>query len=293
MEKLEKIVNKYMKYPGIYAIININNNKCYVGSSKNVYSRCILHLNHLSKNKHHSIFLQRAYNKYGKENFKIILLAKCPDEKLYLEKLENKFIQILNSEYNILKSAYRNYNCKGSPKITEAQVTDIIGEYRNNIKTTYKIIAEKYNVAPSTVHVIIRGNNWKNVKGITSNISKNRTHNFNIDDIKVIANSYNSGRSPRYIATEIFNDITKTSSICKMVKGVSYKEYSYLFNKSISYIGQRSRNGKNNNKYSEQDIFNIANLYNKGMNCNKIGRELFNDYKAGNLIAAIARGFIL
>lgn len=290
MEKLEKIVDKSMKYPGVYAILNTTNNKCYVGSTKNVYTRTSLHLSHLFKNKHHSITLQRAYNKYGKDAFKIILLAKCPDEKFYLEKLENKFIQILNSEYNILKSAYRNYNCKGSPKITETQVIDIITEYQNNTKITYKIIAEKYNIAISTVHAIIRGNNWKNIKGDISNIPGNRTYNFNTDEIEVIANLYNSGRSSRYIATEIFNDITKTSAICKMVKGVSYKEYSYLFDKSISYVGKRSRNGKNKNKYSEQDIINIAELYNKGVNCNKIGRELFNDHKAGNLIAAITRG---
>lgn len=290
MEKLEKIVNKSMKHPGVYAIINKVNNKCYVGSSNNVYTRYILHLNHLSKNKHHSIILQRAYNKYGKENFKVILLAKCPNEKLYLEKLENKFMQILNSEYNILKSAYRNYNCKGSPKITEAQVIDIITEYQNNTKITYKIIAEKYNIATSTVHAIICGNNWKNVKGDISNIPRNRTYNFNTDEIEVIVNLYNSGRSSRYIATEVFNDITKTSAICKMAKGVSYKEYSYLFNKSISYVGQRSRNGKNKNKYSEQDIINIAKLYNEGVPCNKIGRDLFNDNKAGNSLAAITRG---
>lgn len=54
---------------GIYAILNIINNKVYVGSAKNFKYRWQIHISRLAKNKHHSEHLQAAWNKYGQNNF--------------------------------------------------------------------------------------------------------------------------------------------------------------------------------------------------------------------------------
>lgn len=54
---------------GIYCIFNIVNNKVYIGSSSNLYRRCKQHLSELKNNKHPNKHLQRAFLKYGKENF--------------------------------------------------------------------------------------------------------------------------------------------------------------------------------------------------------------------------------
>jgi len=53
----------------IYRIVNIKNNKQYIGSAIDYNRRKRNHLNLLNKNKHHSIKLQNSYNKYGKESF--------------------------------------------------------------------------------------------------------------------------------------------------------------------------------------------------------------------------------
>ena len=54
---------------GIYKIINNITKDCYIGSSINLHNRKSRHFKDLSKNKHHSIILQRAVNKYGIDNF--------------------------------------------------------------------------------------------------------------------------------------------------------------------------------------------------------------------------------
>lgn len=53
----------------IYKIINKENNKFYIGSSFNIEKRKNAHFNALRNGKHHSIHLQRAYNKYGEKAF--------------------------------------------------------------------------------------------------------------------------------------------------------------------------------------------------------------------------------
>ena len=80
---------------GIYMILNTYNNKCYIGSTKNFYTRKQKHFRLLVLNKHHSNHLQKAYNKYGKDKFTFIVLEECEIEKL-LEK-EVFWINLKNS----------------------------------------------------------------------------------------------------------------------------------------------------------------------------------------------------
>lgn len=59
---------------GIYAIENIYNNKLYVGSSINIEKRWNRHRKDLVKNRHHNIFMQRSYLKYGDDCFVYFVL---------------------------------------------------------------------------------------------------------------------------------------------------------------------------------------------------------------------------
>lgn len=54
---------------GIYKITNLINGKIYIGSAISLYKRAYNHFISLRDQKHHSIKLQRAFNKYGIENF--------------------------------------------------------------------------------------------------------------------------------------------------------------------------------------------------------------------------------
>ena len=66
--EIEKIEN--LKLKGIYSITNINDNKIYIGSTfKSFIGRFKQHYNKLNQNKHPSLYLQNAWNKYGENNF--------------------------------------------------------------------------------------------------------------------------------------------------------------------------------------------------------------------------------
>lgn len=52
----------------IYQIRNKNNNKIYIGSTKNFHKRKLRHINDLRNNKHHNIYLQRCWNKTKNES---------------------------------------------------------------------------------------------------------------------------------------------------------------------------------------------------------------------------------
>lgn len=81
---MDKVKNK----SGIYQIINIVNNKRYIGSSNNLLARKKQHFVTLKQNKHHCIYLQNAYNKYGKENFKFEIIFYCDvSEIIYYEQM--------------------------------------------------------------------------------------------------------------------------------------------------------------------------------------------------------------
>lgn len=84
---------------GIYAIRNTTNNKQYVGSSANIRIRQKLHVNVLIRNKHHSIVLQRAWNKYGRDAFEFQILEEVNVEDLLVR--EQFYIDNHKPEYNI------------------------------------------------------------------------------------------------------------------------------------------------------------------------------------------------
>ena len=84
---------KKNKNCGIYFIRNKINNKIYVGSSKNLYNREKEHFSDLRKGKHHNIYLQRAYDKYGekyygemKDGIKAIGIYLKEKERIFLKK---------------------------------------------------------------------------------------------------------------------------------------------------------------------------------------------------------------
>lgn len=86
---------------GIYKITCTKNNQCYIGSSVNIKHRWLQHLSALRKNEHHSIYMQRSFNKYGEESFKfeIIHIMKDYDEIL-LRQLEFYYINKYRSKFN-------------------------------------------------------------------------------------------------------------------------------------------------------------------------------------------------
>lgn len=95
-----------IKNCGIYEIINIFNNKRYVGSSKNLYQRHQKHFSMLRHKKHDNCYLQNSWNKYGENNFEFNIIEYCKETDLRVR--EQYYIDNLNSEYNITREVIRN-----------------------------------------------------------------------------------------------------------------------------------------------------------------------------------------
>lgn len=84
---------------GIYRIINRLNEKSYIGSSQNISRRWYLHRAALRRNRHHSVYLQRAWNKYGEAAFEFELIRLADPSQLLIE--EEKAIVEFQPEYNV------------------------------------------------------------------------------------------------------------------------------------------------------------------------------------------------
>ncbi len=143
----------------IYSIVNKINCATYIGSTNgNVKYRWQRHRTDLNHNRHHSIFLQRAWNKYGKNNFKFIILKEVDnlellnEEQKFLDDRRNNFPSNLN--YNICWNARncegRNVSEKTKEKLRIANKGKIVSDetkikisegWERNSKKTYKLIS--------------------------------------------------------------------------------------------------------------------------------------------------------
>lgn len=106
--------------PVIYQIRHLASGRVYVGSALNVRNRWKKHRSDLRLGKHHSIYLQRAWSKYGSDafTFEIIeLVARVED----LASREQYWIDILHAShnqygYNIAPRARTNLDVRHTPE---------------------------------------------------------------------------------------------------------------------------------------------------------------------------------
>jgi group I intron endonuclease len=80
--------------PGIYKITSIASGKIYIGCASNVRTRINGHLYDLRRNKHHNSYLQKAWIKYGEENFVFEIVEKCDINDLHAK--EHYWVNELN-----------------------------------------------------------------------------------------------------------------------------------------------------------------------------------------------------
>lgn len=108
---------------GIYKITCTTNQKIYIGSALNLRRRYRVHFGALKQNKHHSVTLQRAFNKYGADAFifEVLELILLPElltarEQYWLDKFQS-----FNPHkgYNIAPNAGSSLGIKHSPEYSE------------------------------------------------------------------------------------------------------------------------------------------------------------------------------
>lgn len=86
-------------------IVNLVNNKFYVGSSNDIYRRWREHRTRLNCQRHDNPYLSKAWTKYGQRSFKFILVEQCNVKDLI--DIEQWYLDNLICEYNIRSQADR------------------------------------------------------------------------------------------------------------------------------------------------------------------------------------------
>lgn len=97
----------------VYKITCKTNGKFYIGSTNDLIKRRIIHRFELKFGRHANKFLQTDFNLHGDENFvfKVVERVSSLVNRNDLYKLEQKYMDELNPEYNIVrKVTYRNSN---------------------------------------------------------------------------------------------------------------------------------------------------------------------------------------
>lgn len=104
----------------VYGIVNLVNDKIYIGQTvQDVALRIKQHKWELRSNKHTNLHLQRAYDKYGEDNFFFAPLLECASDKL--DYYEQEYIQKFkaldkNYGYNLETGGNKNKKLAKSTK---------------------------------------------------------------------------------------------------------------------------------------------------------------------------------
>lgn len=111
---------------GIYKITCNTNYICYIGSSKELYSRLAVHISHLRSNVHHSMYMQRCFNKYGEKYFSIEIIEYCENDEKLLRERELFYMHMFNCKFNSASPIYYSHSPEVCKKIS------------NTLKNKYK-----------------------------------------------------------------------------------------------------------------------------------------------------------
>ena len=115
---------------GIYCIENIQTNKKYIGQSVSIEDRWSKHMSELNNGLHHNDYLQKAWNKYGKESFNFTVLEYCDIDKL--NDRERYYI-----EYYDTMNRDKGYNLKSGGQDHNTCSEEIKKKLSNSIRKSY------------------------------------------------------------------------------------------------------------------------------------------------------------
>lgn len=153
---------------GIYKIVNLINNKVYIGQSKNISRRWG---DHRRRYKTEDCSIYRAIRKYGIENFSFEVIEECDIEQL--NEREIYWIQYYDSHnplkgYNLTDGG----NSSVPLKLTKNQVSEIINLLLTS-SLSQEEIGKKFNVSQRMISSINIGETWVQ-QGISYPIRKDK-----------------------------------------------------------------------------------------------------------------------
>ena len=137
-------------------ILNTINGKCYIGSAVDLFNRWSSHKKSLFKGNHHSILLQRSWDKHGPDYFQFTIIEVIKD-KNKLTETEQLWINSTKSfkpefGYNIYSIAGSPLGTKRKPMSDETKkrisLAQIGLKRSNDFKIKMSIIAKNRSIHP-------------------------------------------------------------------------------------------------------------------------------------------------
>jgi len=209
----------------IYKITNIITSQIYIGSSIDIKERIRRHFKDLKANKHHSLKMQRSYNKYGKDVFKVTYLCNFPEE--YRQKMEQWFLD--NNE-----CYFNNELVVGKPSVNREFSEDYRKKCSDRMKGNefWKLTPPMSEETKLRVGQASKNRVWtdKMRKKLSESIKKSyhkrppRKLHTNETKIKMSRNSYNKRVIIQY---DLYENILKIwGSIAEIVTTLEFEQAS-------------------------------------------------------------------
>lgn len=168
-------LNDFARCKGIiYKVTNLTNNKCYIGQSRRTFN-----IRYGGKgigtqrmNGYVNCYLQRAFDKYGVDNFKVELLEKGVTDNNLLDDLEKYYI----CKFDSMENGYNFFSGGDTYKIPESvrwrnYLTKLKNTYISDIHDFNKLVnhLETYGnlekLKTSELNTLASGNlRWINVR---------------------------------------------------------------------------------------------------------------------------------
>ncbi len=267
-------ISNDLKICGIYKI-NYDNGKIYIGQGLSIYARA---LEHNSKN------IQICDKALKQHNATIEILEKVQDI-FQLDELEDKWIDFYKATdktvgYNILKNGNASgkrgvENCNAS--LTGSDLEKVIDLLINHTELTYEDIAHQFNVSKNTILKISKGYNYFN----PSLNYPLRQNNHDAAKKDAINDYFHNETDILALKEDLFyrwdleieKDLIKKYNIpLKIIREINN---GYKFAEIGNYTYPiRSKNIRNNNNFTQQDILNIlSELKNSKKSMTDIGKK--------------------
>lgn len=241
---------------GIYLIRNNLNNKIYIGQSVDIKRRAQEHIRSgqpekysVKSNRDSNVPIHRAMQKYGVQNFTIVVLEKCAKEKL--DEREAYWIKTLSSTdknigYNITEGGQNHFALNGEKhsqaKLSQKQVNEIYNLLKNS-SLSFPEIAAKYNISNSTICMINTGKTWHindykypiRITNSGSKGSKNHQSHFTESEVMEIRKLYSQGVTYKNLPKHLANKASE-SAIRAIQYGKTYKHLPVWSKKEEKWI---------------------------------------------------------